>query len=111
MCSFFFLYVCTNAFSFLCTVTIEVQRDVLAVQGWSFNWSCRVEGLPKPKVFWADKKKDPIREGNRFITKFPEELRIRDLRMSDTGRYYCVAYRNETREFKWTELRLNVYGK
>lgn len=90
-------------------MTIEVQRDVLAVQGWSFNWSCRVEGLPKPKVFWADKKKDPIREGNRFITKFPEELRIRELRMSDTGRYYCVAYRNETREFKWTELRLNVY--
>lgn len=104
-------YVCTNVFSFLCAVKIEVQRKVSAAEGKSFNWRCTVEGLPKPNVYWADAKRNEIREGTRFITRFAEELRIQNVRMGDSGRYYCVAYRNETRESKWTELRMDVYGK
>lgn len=103
--------VCTNVFSFLCAVKIEVQRKVSAAEGKSFNWRCTVEGLPKPNVYWADAKRNEIREGTRFITRFAEELRIQNVRMGDSGRYYCVAYRNETRESKWTELRMDVYGK
>ena len=104
-------YVCTNEFSFSCAVKIEVQRKVSAAEGKSFNWRCTVEGLPKPNVYWADAKRNEIREGTRFITRFAEELRIQNVRMGDSGRYYCVAYRNETRESKWTELRMDVYGK
>lgn len=90
-------------------IKIEVQRKVSAAEGKSFNWRCTVEGLPKPNVYWADAKRNEIREGTRFITRFAEELRIQNVRMGDSGRYYCVAYRNETRESKWTELRMDVY--
>jgi hypothetical protein len=65
------------------------------VEGTTAQFTCQVEGNPKPKIAWLKDNK-PLMAGTRFQTYFDQPsktavLRINDVCKEDQGYYTCVV--------------------
>lgn len=60
--------------------------------GGSIRFDCEAVGEPKPKIFWMLPTNDVIAASNeRYLVHVNGSLDIRDMRVSDTGEYVCMA--------------------
>lgn len=60
--------------------------------GGSIRFDCEAAGEPKPKIFWMLPTNDVIAASNeRYLVHGNGSLDIRDIRVSDTGEYVCMA--------------------
>ena len=60
-------------------------RNTTAVVDESVWLHCNATGNPKPKISWTPTKDD------RFIQHANGTLQIKNLRLKDGGKYYCIA--------------------
>uniref|UniRef100_A0A8C8ED54 Ig-like domain-containing protein n=1 Tax=Otus sunia TaxID=257818 RepID=A0A8C8ED54_9STRI len=83
------------SFSFIVRPTIlnsgSHPSEVVITQGNEISLECKVQGIPEPAITWmkdgrplAAGRDVAILQGGRF-------LQLRSARVSDTGRYVCVA--------------------
>lgn len=71
---------------------------------------CNASGDPKPKISWSkDVEGGDKLDPNRFIQHPNGTLHIKEVRMSDRGRYYCIAANRA--EMKQSKFSLVVQGK
>ena len=71
---------------------------------------CNASGDPKPKISWSkDVEGGDKLDPNRFIQHPNGTLHIKEVHMSDGGRYYCIAANHA--EMKQSKFSLVVQGK
>ena len=71
---------------------------------------CNASGDPKPKISWSKEAQggDQL-DPDRFIQHANGTLHIKQVRMKDRGRYYCIAANHA--EMKQSKFSLEVQGK
>ncbi|KAF2901456.1 hypothetical protein ILUMI_04732 [Ignelater luminosus] len=67
----------------------EAPRDVEAANAKDINISCKVFGVPKPKVKWTHDGKELT--GDRYKILENEDLHISNIQLQDGGEYTCHA--------------------
>ena len=71
---------------------------------------CNASGDPKPKISWSkDEEGGDKLDPKRFIQHPNGTLHIKEVHLSDQGRYYCIAANRA--EMKQSKFSLVVQGK
>ncbi|CAM2700506.1 unnamed protein product [Rotaria socialis] len=74
---------------------LKTPMNTSILEGGTVQFSCQVEGSPKPKIVWLKDNK-PLMAGKRFSTYFDQTtktsvLRITDVCKDDQGYYTCIV--------------------
>ncbi|CAF0971766.1 unnamed protein product [Rotaria sordida] len=74
---------------------LRTPLSTSVIEGTVAQFTCQVEGNPKPKVAWLKDNK-PLMSGTRFTTYFDQTtktsvLRINDVCKDDQGYYTCIV--------------------
>ncbi|XP_034866567.1 hemicentin-1 isoform X2 [Mirounga leonina] len=65
--------------------------EIIVTRGKSISLECEVQGIPQPKVTWM-KDGHPLTKGRGMeILDEGHILQLKNIHVSDTGRYVCVA--------------------
>ncbi|XP_068397521.1 hemicentin-1 isoform X4 [Eschrichtius robustus] len=65
--------------------------EIIVTRGKSISLECEVEGIPQPTVTWM-KEGRPLTKGRGMeVTDEGHILQLKNVHVSDTGRYVCVA--------------------
>ncbi|XP_067585037.1 hemicentin-1 isoform X1 [Pseudorca crassidens] len=65
--------------------------EIIVTRGKSISLECEVEGIPQPTVTWM-KDGRPLTKGRGMeVTDEGHILQLKNVHVSDTGRYVCVA--------------------
>lgn len=65
--------------------------EIIVIRGKSISLECEVQGIPQPKVTWM-KDGRPLTKGRGMeILDEGHILQLKNIHVSDTGRYTCVA--------------------
>ncbi|VVC40187.1 Hypothetical protein CINCED_3A025745 [Cinara cedri] len=78
------------------TVNSEASRSII-------RFTCHVNSIPEATIMWQ-KNEIPLSTNNRFITKVPGVLYIKQVNENDTGSYRCVAKNNLMNKTKFSEV-------
>ncbi|XP_068732946.1 immunoglobulin superfamily member 10-like [Montipora capricornis] len=66
---------------------------------------CKTSGDPKPKILWSKDIPGGFRlDSKRFIQHLNGTLQIKNLRLEDEGRYFCIA----TNLFEMKQIKFNL---
>ncbi|CAF3985915.1 unnamed protein product, partial [Rotaria magnacalcarata] len=74
---------------------LKTPMNTSILEGGTVQFSCQVEGNPKPKIAWLKDNK-PLMAGKRFSTYFDQTtktsvLRLTDVCKDDQGYYTCIV--------------------
>lgn len=65
--------------------------EIIVTRGKNISLECEVQGIPQPKVTWM-KDGRPLTKGRGMeILDEGRILQLKNIHVSDTGRYMCVA--------------------
>uniref|UniRef100_H0WC62 Hemicentin-1 n=1 Tax=Cavia porcellus TaxID=10141 RepID=H0WC62_CAVPO len=65
--------------------------EIIAARGKTISLECEVQGIPQPAVTWM-KDGRPLTQGKGFeVLDDGRILKLKNIHVSDTGRYVCVA--------------------
>lgn len=68
-----------------------VSDDVAVTKGGDVSLQCAAEGIPKPAITWLKDGRPVSGQQRAKILNEGRLLQIRNVKVSDTGRYTCVA--------------------
>lgn len=83
-------------------------ENVSALEGSSMLMHCAAEGDPKPTIKWDKDSSMNNLNGDRFVKMANGSLLIKEVYLSDEGKYGCTA--GNSGGFKREEIHLNVRG-
>ncbi|KAH0618306.1 hypothetical protein JD844_017377 [Phrynosoma platyrhinos] len=67
------------------------QSDVTLTRGNDISLECKAEGIPKPAVTWMKDGQLLVNGRGAEILNEGHRLQLKNIQVSDTGRYVCVA--------------------
>ncbi|XP_060630493.2 hemicentin-1 isoform X1 [Anolis sagrei] len=67
------------------------QSDVTVIRGSNLSLECKAEGIPSPTVSWMKDGRPLVSERRTEILNDGHSLQLKNIQISDTGRYVCVA--------------------
>ena len=107
------MFVCNCCFLCIFTVsqklTIQPQNPIEAIEGYPLTLHCAAVGDSKPIIQWdKDSRKNNL-NGSRFEFLSNGSLYIKQVFLSDEGKYGCTA--GHSGGLKRVEIQLNVKGK
>uniref|UniRef100_A0A8C5QBV6 Hemicentin 2 n=1 Tax=Leptobrachium leishanense TaxID=445787 RepID=A0A8C5QBV6_9ANUR len=84
-------------------------QDMTARDGSDVELRCKVSGTPKPQVEWT-KGGQPLSPGDSHIQLLDggQLLRVNGTRLSDQGRYQCLAFNHAGQQVKDFNLRVQT---
>ncbi|KAM8933893.1 hemicentin-2 [Pelodytes ibericus] len=84
-------------------------QDVTARDGSDIELHCKVSGVPKPQVEWT-KGGQPLSPGDSHIQLLEggHLLRLNGSRLSDQGRYQCLAFNHAGQQVKDFNLKVHT---
>lgn len=83
--------------------------EIIAARGKTISLECEVQGIPQPAVTWM-KDGHPLTQGKGFeVLDDGRILKLKNIHVSDTGRYVCVAMNVAGMTDK--KYDLSVHGK
>lgn len=88
--------------------TIQPQNPTEAIEGYPVMLHCAAEGDPKPTIQWDKDSRMNNLENPRFETLGNGSLYIKEVYLSDEGKYGCTA--GNSGGLKREEVQLNVKG-
>uniref|UniRef100_A0A8C3YS46 Hemicentin-1 n=1 Tax=Catagonus wagneri TaxID=51154 RepID=A0A8C3YS46_9CETA len=65
--------------------------EIIVTRGKSISFECEVQGIPQPTVTWMKDGRPLTKERGMEITDEGRILQLKNVHVSDTGRYVCVA--------------------
>lgn len=65
--------------------------DITVTKGGDVTLQCAAEGVPRPAVTWLKDGRPVTGQQGAKILNEGRLLRIKDAKVSDTGRYTCIA--------------------
>uniref|UniRef100_A0A8D0V8T8 Hemicentin-1 n=1 Tax=Sus scrofa TaxID=9823 RepID=A0A8D0V8T8_PIG len=65
--------------------------EIIITRGKSISLECEVQGIPQPTVTWMKDGRPLTKERGMEITDEGRILQLKNVHVSDTGRYVCVA--------------------
>lgn len=68
-----------------------VSDDVAVTKGGDVSLQCAAEGIPKPAITWVKDGRPVSGQQRAKILNEGRLLQIRNVKVSDTGRYTCIA--------------------
>lgn len=89
--------------------TIQPQNPTEAIEGYPVMLHCAAEGDPKPTIQWDRDSRMNNLNNSRFEVLGNGSLYIKEVYMSDEGKYGCTA--GNSGGLKREEVQLNVKGK
>ena len=89
--------------------TIQPQNPTEAIEGYPVMLHCAAEGDPKPTIQWDRDSRMNNLNNSRFEVLGNGSLYIKEVYMSDEGKYGCTA--GNSGGLKREEVQLNVRGK
>lgn len=88
---------CTNSPAFLTSVRPSIRHsegdsnDVTVTKGGDVTLQCAAEGVPRPAVTWLKDGRPITGQHGAKVQNEGRLLQIKDAKVSDTGRYTCIA--------------------
>lgn len=88
---------CTNSLASLTSVRPSIKHseadsdDVAVTKGGDVTLQCAAEGIPQPAMTWLKDGRPITGQHGAKILNEGRLLQIKDAKVSDTGRYTCVA--------------------
>ncbi|OCT57560.1 hypothetical protein XELAEV_18003341mg [Xenopus laevis] len=84
-------------------------QDITARDGSEVELQCKASGVPRPQVEWTkDGQPLPPGEGHIQLTEGGQVLRLNGTRLSDQGRYQCLAFNHAGQQVKDFNLRVHT---
>lgn len=89
--------ICINSLAFLTSVRPSIRRsegdsdDVAVTKGGDVTLQCAAEGVPRPAVTWLKDGRPITGQHGAKVLNEGRLLQIKDAKVSDTGRYTCIA--------------------
>ncbi|XP_053328822.1 hemicentin-2 [Spea bombifrons] len=86
-----------------------IIHDLTAREGSEVELDCRASGVPRPQVEWT-KGGQPLSPGDSHIEILEEGqlLRVNKTRLSDHGRYQCLAFNHAGQQVKDFNLKVHT---
>lgn len=87
----------TNSLAFLISVRPSIKHsesdsdDVVVIKGANVALQCAAEGTPRPAVTWLKDGRPITGQRSAKVLNEGRLLQIKDAKVSDTGRYTCIA--------------------
>lgn len=88
--------------------TIQPQNPTEAIEGYPVMLHCAAEGDPKPTIQWDRDSRMNNLDNPRFEVLSNGSLYIKEVYISDEGKYGCTA--GNSGGLKREEVQLNVKG-
>lgn len=88
---------CTNSLAFLTSVRPSIKHsggdsdDIAVTKGGDVTLQCAAEGVPRPAVTWLKDGRPITGQHGAKVLNEGRLLQIKDAKVSDTGRYTCIA--------------------
>lgn len=92
-----FNVMCNNSAAFLTAVRPSISRsegvddDVTVTKGGDVTLQCAAEGVPRPAITWLKDGRPVTGQHGAKVLNEGRLLQIKDAKVSDTGRYTCIA--------------------
>uniref|UniRef100_G3VKM3 Neural cell adhesion molecule L1 n=1 Tax=Sarcophilus harrisii TaxID=9305 RepID=G3VKM3_SARHA len=84
-----------NAYIFVVQLPTKIltpdSKTYREVQGSTAYLLCNAFGVPMPRIQWLTRDRATVLQDERFVPFANGSLAIRDLRINDTGSYFCEA--------------------
>ncbi|CAL8099310.1 unnamed protein product [Calicophoron daubneyi] len=117
-------YVCSvpGVAAYNATLTVDTApvfshtpRDQVARVGETVSFECRATGHPEPSIYWELPDMTPVfpsdtsisDKSSRFIVHHTGQLMIKNVQLSDEGRYQCTAHSSIDTIHTSAKLRVN----
>lgn len=87
----------TNSLAFLTSVRPSIKHsggdsdDISVTKGGDVTLQCAAEGIPRPAVTWLKDGRPITGQYSAKVLNEGRLLQIKDVKVSDTGRYTCIA--------------------
>jgi len=88
--------------------TVQPQNPTEAIEGYPVMLHCAAEGDPKPTIQWDKDSRMNNLDNPRFELLSNGSLYIKEVYLSDEGKYGCTA--GNSGGLKREEVQLNVKG-
>lgn len=88
---------CTNSLAFPTSVRPSIKHsegdsdDIAVTKGGDVTLQCAAEGVPRPAVTWLKDGRPITSQHGAKVLNEGRLLQIKDAKVSDTGRYTCIA--------------------
>uniref|UniRef100_A0A3P8SM44 Ig-like domain-containing protein n=1 Tax=Amphiprion percula TaxID=161767 RepID=A0A3P8SM44_AMPPE len=79
------------AISFSLLLSLELKYDITVTKGGDVTLQCAAEGVPRPAVTWLKDGRPITGQHGAKVLNEGQLLQIKDAKVSDTGRYTCIA--------------------